>query len=259
MIPGDLGGPLPPTGIKKPTWPNTLRYPATSVYSITSLPASRVALYSVIQRPTAISRFEAGRRYRPWHSTARRECKLQIVARRASRRHYQSRVLDDDEIAAQRAVNSPSASDIMNANRALIAVRYLRPDSRSDLPRFAPMPKRCETRSADSAIRPLDFKRRFMAPSWPSDAWKRGQGASGEGQLPSVLIVNDSHDSANALASLLDAHGYKTHIAFDWATASKPLEPISPTSFCWTWPCRNWMVFISHDCFEKTSNSKTAC
>src|SRR5579862_978852 len=35
---------------KKPTWPNTLRYSATSVYSSTGSPAGRAALYLVIRR-----------------------------------------------------------------------------------------------------------------------------------------------------------------------------------------------------------------
>ena len=33
--------------------------------------------------------------------------------------------------------------------------------------------------------------------------------------LPSILIVDDSHDSANTLGSLFSAHGYKTHVAYD--------------------------------------------
>jgi two-component system, sensor histidine kinase len=37
--------------------------------------------------------------------------------------------------------------------------------------------------------------------------------------LPSILIVDDSHDSANTLASLFSAHGYKTHVAYDGEAA----------------------------------------
>jgi CheY-like chemotaxis protein len=33
--------------------------------------------------------------------------------------------------------------------------------------------------------------------------------------LPSILIVDDSHDSANTLGSLFSAHGYKFHVAYD--------------------------------------------
>ena len=37
--------------------------------------------------------------------------------------------------------------------------------------------------------------------------------------LPSILIVDDSHDSANTLCSLFGAHGYKTHVAYDGLAA----------------------------------------
>ena len=37
--------------------------------------------------------------------------------------------------------------------------------------------------------------------------------------LPSILIVDDSHDSAKILSSLFGAHGYKTHVAYDWVAA----------------------------------------
>ena len=36
--------------------------------------------------------------------------------------------------------------------------------------------------------------------------------------LPRMLIVDDSHDSANILASLFTEHGYETHVAYDGAT-----------------------------------------
>jgi hypothetical protein len=35
---------------KKPTWLNTLRYPTTSVYSLTSRPLMGAALYLVVRR-----------------------------------------------------------------------------------------------------------------------------------------------------------------------------------------------------------------
>jgi CheY-like chemotaxis protein len=38
-------------------------------------------------------------------------------------------------------------------------------------------------------------------------------------RLPSVLIVDDSRDSANMLVSLFGAHGYEVHVAYDWAVA----------------------------------------
>jgi len=37
--------------------------------------------------------------------------------------------------------------------------------------------------------------------------------------LPTILIADDSHDSANTLRSLFDAHGYKTHVAYDGVAA----------------------------------------
>ncbi len=38
-------------------------------------------------------------------------------------------------------------------------------------------------------------------------------------RIPSVLVVDDSRDSANALSSLFGAHGFEVHVAFHWATA----------------------------------------
>jgi len=38
-------------------------------------------------------------------------------------------------------------------------------------------------------------------------------------QLPSILIADDSHDSANTLGSLFVSHGYKTHVAYDGLAA----------------------------------------
>src|ERR1700684_2495174 len=47
----------------------------------------------------------------------------------------------------------------------------------------------------------------------------RGQGFPSDVNLPSILIVDDSHDSANTLGSLFSAHGYKTHVAYDGEAA----------------------------------------
>jgi CheY-like chemotaxis protein len=46
--------------------------------------------------------------------------------------------------------------------------------------------------------------------------------------LPSILIVDDSHDSANTLGNLFEAHGYKTHVAFDGAEALKTAKACLP-------------------------------
>jgi CheY-like chemotaxis protein len=37
--------------------------------------------------------------------------------------------------------------------------------------------------------------------------------------LPSVLIIDDSRDAADSLASLFGAHGYQTFVAYHWAAA----------------------------------------
>ncbi len=37
--------------------------------------------------------------------------------------------------------------------------------------------------------------------------------------LPSILVVDDSHDSANTLGSLFSEHGYKIHVAYDGEAA----------------------------------------
>ena len=37
--------------------------------------------------------------------------------------------------------------------------------------------------------------------------------------LPSILVVDDSHDSANTLCSLFGANGYNTHVAYDGLAA----------------------------------------
>ena len=58
-----------------------------------------------------------------------------------------------------------------------------------------------------------------MASSGSGNARDRGQDSPVDANLPSILIVDDSHDSANTLGSLFDAHGYKTHVAYDGAIA----------------------------------------
>jgi CheY-like chemotaxis protein len=46
-----------------------------------------------------------------------------------------------------------------------------------------------------------------------------GHEAISKARLPTVLIVDDSRDSANILSSLFGAHGYVVHAAYDWAGA----------------------------------------
>jgi CheY-like chemotaxis protein len=58
-----------------------------------------------------------------------------------------------------------------------------------------------------------------MTTSGSNQAPAGGQGTPSDANLPSILIVDDSHDSANTLRSLFDAHGYKTHVAYDGETA----------------------------------------
>ena len=45
------------------------------------------------------------------------------------------------------------------------------------------------------------------------------EGSRGEARLPTVLIVDDSRDAADSLASLFGAHGYKALVAYHWAAA----------------------------------------
>lgn len=52
-----------------------------------------------------------------------------------------------------------------------------------------------------------------------SQAARHGGHCPSDAHLPTILIADDSHDSANTLGSLLDAHGYKTHVAYDGVTA----------------------------------------
>jgi CheY-like chemotaxis protein len=54
-----------------------------------------------------------------------------------------------------------------------------------------------------------------MAASDSNNARHEGQDCPCDTSLPSILIVDDSHDSANTLRSLFDAHRYKTYVAYD--------------------------------------------
>ena len=58
-----------------------------------------------------------------------------------------------------------------------------------------------------------------MTSSGESNARDGDQDALLNVRLPSVLVVDDSRDSANLLSSLFGAHGYEVHVAFDWAIA----------------------------------------
>ena len=53
----------------------------------------------------------------------------------------------------------------------------------------------------------------------PNQTCDRSRDAHSISILPSILIVDDSHDSANTLCSLFRAHGYKTHVAYDGVAA----------------------------------------
>jgi CheY-like chemotaxis protein len=58
-----------------------------------------------------------------------------------------------------------------------------------------------------------------MAASDSNQARHGGQDCPYDTNLPRILIVDDSHDSANTLGSLFGAHGYKFHVAYDAVTA----------------------------------------
>ena len=58
-----------------------------------------------------------------------------------------------------------------------------------------------------------------MASSGENNARDGNQNTLSNARLPSVLIVDDSRDSANSLSSLCGAHGYQVHVAYDWAIA----------------------------------------
>jgi two-component system, sensor histidine kinase len=59
----------------------------------------------------------------------------------------------------------------------------------------------------------------LMAASNSNNAWHGGQDCLCNTNLPSILIVDDSHDSANTLGSLFSAHGYKIYVAYDGEAA----------------------------------------
>jgi CheY-like chemotaxis protein len=58
-----------------------------------------------------------------------------------------------------------------------------------------------------------------MTASGSNHAPDGGYGSPSNTLSPSILIVDDSHDSANTLRSLFDAHGYKTHVSYDGVAA----------------------------------------
>ena len=58
-----------------------------------------------------------------------------------------------------------------------------------------------------------------MTSSGENNARNENQDAHSNARLPRILIVDDSHDSANIFGSLFGAHGYEAHVAYDGATA----------------------------------------
>ena len=58
-----------------------------------------------------------------------------------------------------------------------------------------------------------------MATSTPTNNGDELQSSPGNARLPTILIVDDSRDAANTLKTLVDAHGYKSQVAYDWAGA----------------------------------------
>ena len=58
-----------------------------------------------------------------------------------------------------------------------------------------------------------------MTSSGENNARNGDQDGHSNVRVPSVLVVDDSRDSANMLSSLFGAHGFEVHVAFDWATA----------------------------------------
>ena len=58
-----------------------------------------------------------------------------------------------------------------------------------------------------------------MTSSGANIARDGNQDSPSDARLPSILIVDDSHDSANTLSSLFGAHGYEAHVAYDGDTA----------------------------------------
>jgi CheY-like chemotaxis protein len=58
-----------------------------------------------------------------------------------------------------------------------------------------------------------------MSSSVEDNTMNGDQGTLSNVRVPSILVVDDSRDSANILSSLFGAHGFEVHVAFDWATA----------------------------------------
>jgi two-component system, sensor histidine kinase len=58
-----------------------------------------------------------------------------------------------------------------------------------------------------------------MTSSGEINARDGNQDSLSNARLPSLLIVDDSRDSANSLSSLCGAHGYQVDVAYDWALA----------------------------------------
>jgi len=67
-----------------------------------------------------------------------------------------------------------------------------------------------------------------MAASNSNNAPDERQDSPSDPQLPSILIADDSHDSANTLRNLFDSHGYKTHVAYDGEAALEAAETHLP-------------------------------
>jgi two-component system, sensor histidine kinase len=67
-----------------------------------------------------------------------------------------------------------------------------------------------------------------MATSESNNAPDAGENSSLNAPLPSILIVDDSHDAANILGSLFGAHGYPIQVAYDWATALEAARTYLP-------------------------------
>lgn len=49
--------------------------------------------------------------------------------------------------------------------------------------------------------------------------------------MPTILIVDDSHDTANMLGTLFGAGGYETHVVYDWAAALDAARTHRPDVF----------------------------
>ena len=63
----------------------------------------------------------------------------------------------------------------------------------------------------------IRFRETVMTSAGKNNALDGDQDALSKSRFPSVLIVDDSRDSANILSSLFGAHGYEVHVAYDWA------------------------------------------